>query len=182
MQGHPRTSADLRTTYNGGVTIRAEFEAFLCNIDDACRSHYRERLVSLAVFGSVGRGTPRPDSDVDLLVVADPLPDGRLARVDDFRLVEAALAPHRLAMRRAGLHTSLSPVLKTPAEIRRGSPLLFDMTSDARCLYDRETFFAGALGRTRARLEALGARRMWRGNAWVWDLKPDFRPGEVFEL
>jgi hypothetical protein len=31
-------------------------------------------------------------------------------------------------------------------------------------------------------LEQLGARRIWRGNAWFWDLKPDYRPGEVFEL
>jgi hypothetical protein len=27
-----------------------------------------------------------------------------------------------------------------------------------------------------------GARRIWCGNAWYWDLKPDYRPGEVFEL
>lgn len=162
--------------------LHAEFEAFLHDIEAACRHHYGERLVSVAVFGSVGRGTPRPDSDVDLLIVADPLPDGRLARVDDFWPVETALAPRRLAIRRAGLDGSLSPVFKTPDEIRRGSPLLFDMTSDARYLYDRDAFLAGALARTSARLRALGARRMWRGNAWVWDLKPDFTPGEVFEL
>lgn len=166
--------------YNGDV--HAEFEAFLDAIGDACRRHYGDRLVSAAVFGSVGRGTPRPDSDVDLLIVAEPLPDGRLARADDFRAVEAELGPCRLAMHRAGLEASLSPVFKTPDEIRRGSPLLLDMTSDARCLYDRDAFLADALERLRARLSVLGARRIWRGNAWLWDLKPDLRPGEVFEL
>ena len=39
-----------------------------------------------------------------------------------------------------------------------------------------------ALDRFAARLAALGARRKWRGSAWYWDLKPDYRPGEVFEL
>lgn len=45
---------------------------------DACRRHYGSRLVSVAVFGSVGRGTPGPDSDIDLLVVVEQLPQGRL--------------------------------------------------------------------------------------------------------
>jgi predicted nucleotidyltransferase len=33
--------------------------------------------VSLAVFGYVARGTMGLDSDIDLLIVADGLPDGR---------------------------------------------------------------------------------------------------------
>jgi len=65
---------------------------------------------------------------------------------------------------------------------RRGIPLLFDLTADARCLYDRGGFFARGLGQVAARLAALRARRIWRGNPWVWDLKPDMQPGEVFEL
>jgi predicted nucleotidyltransferase len=130
----------------------------------------------------VGRGTPRRDSDVDLLVVATSLPNGRLARADDFRLVEAELAPSRMHMRRTGFNVELSPVFKTPEEIRRGSPLLLDLTSDARYLYDRDRFLGDELTRLRARLDALGARRIWRGNAWFWDLKPDLKPGEVFEL
>jgi hypothetical protein len=28
----------------------------------------------------------------------------------------------------------------------------------------------------------LDARRIWLGNAWHWDLKPDFKPGDVIEL
>lgn len=36
--------------------------------------------------------------------------------------------------------------------------------------------------RLRARLSQLGARRIWRGNAWYWELKPDLKPGEVFAL
>jgi len=41
---------------------------------------------------------------------------------------------------------------------------------------------AGFRERLKARLEALGARRIWRGNAWFWGLKPDYRIGEIFEL
>jgi predicted nucleotidyltransferase len=44
--------------------VYAEHEAFLHDTVEACRRHYGDRLVSLAVFGSIGRGTPRRDSDV----------------------------------------------------------------------------------------------------------------------
>jgi predicted nucleotidyltransferase len=57
------------------------------------RAVYGARLVACAVYGSVGRGTPREDSDVDLLIVARDLPVGRVARVEEFLPVEARLKP-----------------------------------------------------------------------------------------
>ncbi len=154
----------------------------LVNIRIACEAHYGPRLLALAVFGSVGRGTPQPDSDVDLLVVADPLPDGRLARVSEFHAVEASLAPDLAEAGRLGLNPLLSPVFKTPAEIALGSPLLLDMVEDARILFDRHGLLERILADLRSRLQRLGARRIWRGSAWYWDLKPDYQPGEVFEI
>ena len=56
------------------------------------------------------------------------------------------------------------------------------MTEDARVLFDRAGFLARSLDALRGRLASLGARRIWRGNAWYWDLKPDYVPGEIFEL
>jgi hypothetical protein len=56
------------------------------------------------------------------------------------------------------------------------------MVDDARLVRDRDGFFAGVLDRLRGRLRELGARRVWRGTRWYWDLKPDRRPGEVIEL
>lgn len=162
--------------------IVAVFERLLASVLQACREHYGDRLVSLAVFGSVGRGTPRPDSDIDLLLVAERLPDGRMRRSDDFLAVETAVRPALLQAAQSGVTASLSPVFKTPAEAAAGSPLLLDMIDDARLLVDRGDFLAGVLRRLRERLARLGARRIWRGNAWFWDLKPDYQPGDEFEL
>lgn len=157
-------------------------EELLAAVLAACRQHYGERLVSLAVFGSVGRGVARPDSDVDLLIIVRDLPRGRVARSADFRAVEQAVAPRLAALRLEGIRPELSPVFKTPAELSQGSPLLLDMVQDARLLQDREDCLRNALAALQARLERLGARRVWRGSAWYWDLRPDYRPGEVFEL
>ena len=162
--------------------VKQHFDTLLERLLPACQVHYADRLVSLLAFGSVGRGVPGPESDLDLLLVADPLPPGRLARVGEFRVVERDLELLLEEMRSAGVSTELSPVFKTPAEVDRGSPLFLDMVQDARILYDREGFMKRRLARLEERLKALGARRIWRGNAWFWDLKPDYKPGEVFEL
>jgi predicted nucleotidyltransferase len=160
----------------------ARFDELLGAVTAACRRHYGPRLVSLAVFGSVGRGTPRPDSDLDLLIVAVDLPLGRVPRVTDFASVEAEVADVFHRARSVGVTGELSPVLKTPSEVELGSPLFLDMLEDARILVDQEDFLARTFERLRRRMAQLGARRIWRGNAWFWDLKPDYRPGEVFEL
>ncbi|MBI2219306.1 MAG: hypothetical protein HYU51_18665 [Candidatus Rokubacteria bacterium] len=47
---------------------------------------------------------------------------------------------------------------------------------------ERDRLLTDYLGRWRARLSALGARRIWRGSAWYWELKPDLKPGEVIAL
>lgn len=160
----------------------AIFEGLLEAAVGACRLHYGDRLISLAVFGSVGRRLPRPDSDLDLLIVATGLPDGRMRRSADFQAVEDVFAPRLAEAARQGVFTSLSPVFKSPDEAASGPLLMLDMTDDARLLVDRDGFLAGVLDALRDRLRQLGARRIWRGNAWFWDLKPDYRPGEEFEL
>jgi predicted nucleotidyltransferase len=164
------------------VTLIGYFDELLKALVVACQRHYGRRLISLAVFGSVGRGTPRPDSDIDLLIVAEDLPRGRVARVAEFAMVEADVADGLRRLRSVGVTTELSPVIKTRSEVEEGSPLFLDMLEDARLLADREAFLEQAFERFRVRLARLGARRIWRGNAWFWDLKPDYKPGEVFEL
>jgi hypothetical protein len=56
------------------------------------------------------------------------------------------------------------------------------MVEDSRILFDKDDFFKKELERLRARLESLGAKRIWKGNAWYWDLKPDYKYGDEFEI
>ena len=162
--------------------LKEKFETLLSETLQAVQLYYGQRLVTLAVFGSVARGSQRPDSDVDLLLVCDPLPVGRMRRIAEFNKVEERLGPILEAFKKDDISTSVFAILKTPAEVQRGGLFYLDFVEDARLLYDRGDFFRGFLDQLRNRLRRLGARRVWRGNAWYWDLKPDFKVGDVFEI
>lgn len=162
--------------------LRAAFASLLPPLRHAVMECYGANLVTLAVFGSVARGTPVPDSDVDLLIVCRQLPPGRGRRMAQFARVEAALAPHLEQLEKTGVHTVLSPVLKTVSEAEAGSHLYLDMIDEAVLLHDQDSFLASLLSHLRQTLVQLGARRVQQGSRWYWILKPDLRPGEVIEL
>jgi predicted nucleotidyltransferase len=164
-------------------TREANREALFTGIREATLAAYEERLVSLAVFGSWARGAATPASDLDLLVVAEPLPPSRMKRVREFRPVADATQTVRSRIwSEQHAEVELSPVFKTPAELAGGSPLYLDMTLWRVVLFDRgdvlTTFLEGLCGR----MQALGSRRVPFKGGMFWDYKPDFRPGEVVEL
>lgn len=141
-----------------------------------------ERLVSVVLFGSVARSDPSATSDIDLLIVADGLPPGQFARKRLLTDADAALEPMLQAAEAAGIETRLARIVRTRREAERSIPLYLDMTEDAVLLVDRDGFFAAILERVRQSLRRLGSRRIRHGRTWSWDLKPDFKPGDVVEI
>jgi len=63
----------------------------------------------------------------------------------------------------------LSPVLRTPDDLRRASPLMLDLTEDAVILQDDGGLLAQAVNDLRTRMARLGSRRIWVGTRWYWD-------------
>ena len=147
------------------------------------KKRFGKRLVSLVVFGSVARGTMKSDSDLDLLIVAQGLPRGRIRRGLLFYEIEEALAP---LLEKVGalwkVRVCFSPILKTPEEAQRIVPLYLDLVEDAVLVFDRNEFFETVLRRLKQWLQELGAQRVWMGRKWYWVLKPEFEFGEVIEL
>jgi len=139
-------------------------------------------LVSVVLYGSVARGSFRPDSDIDLLLVFEELPPRRFAR---YSLIHPFLEEAERCVSqdwKSGRHHRFSTILKTREEARHTSRYYVDMTTDAVLLYDRDGFFGGVLDRLRARMKELGSRKIAIGDRWYWDWKPDYRFGELIEL
>ncbi|BDC17749.1 nucleotidyltransferase domain-containing protein [Acidianus sp. HS-5] len=162
--------------------VKEPYATLLNKMVEIMKEEFKDDLVSVVLFGSVARGDNRNDSDVDLLVVIKNLPkDSMLKRI---RLFESKVED-KLEIEKywkMGYYISLSPILKTPEEAEKLSPLYLDMVYDAVILYDKDNFFGNVLKRLKEKLDQLGAERVWIGKKWYWVLKKDYKYGDVIEL
>jgi predicted nucleotidyltransferase len=139
------------------------------------------RLVSVAVFGSLARMEWSDTSDVDLLVVADQMPERYTERLKSVRRVFDACSSVRASQwTRTGRDFHLLDIVLLTKEELDGSNQLFllDLTKDAIVLYDKEDFLSRTLAELGRKLEATGALRITTptGKAY-WDLRGGTRGG-----
>ena len=123
-----------------------------------------------------------PFLGIDLLIICEQLPRGIFERNRLLDPVREQVEPRLRRLWARGYRGDFSEILKTEAEAQYVVPPYLDMTEDAILLVDRGRFFAQVLERVRERLRELGAPRKQLGTVRYWDLKPDFRPGEVIEI
>ena len=161
---------------------RQVYQPLITRLLSEAKAFYGDRMVTFALFGSYARNTLRNDSDLDVLLIVENLPGGRMRRVEEFLQVEKKVTEMMLALSHQGLHPYFSPVFKTPKEATAGSPLFLDMTEEIEILFDRDNFFRHTLDGFQQRLRVLGSKRVWVGKMWYWILKPDLKPGEKFSL
>jgi predicted nucleotidyltransferase len=166
----------------GGEELNETLKRLAVAYTEALKKQLGKSLVAVVLFGSVARREAVRHSDIDLLVVVSGLPKSRLARQRYLERADALLEDRLQALRRQGVLTDFVPVLKTPQEAAQVTPLYFDLLHDALILYEREGFFSAVLERLRESFHRLGARRVRQGEIRYWELKPDYTPGEVFEL
>lgn len=149
---------------------------------EGLRADLRDALESVVLFGSVARGEATAYSDIDLFIVMHGLARGRMARLACVRVADQRIEARLDELRVRGIYSEVCPILKTPEEAARFRPLYLDFVEDAIILFDREGFFAGVLRRLKRRLKELGSVRHQVGKIRYWELKPNYRPGEIFDL
>jgi uncharacterized protein len=118
------------------------------------------RLKTIVLFGSWARGSARPDSDFDILIILPDLPRDPLARN---RITRLPLLPVL-----ADLPGAISLVAKTPEEVAGNlSPLLLDICVDGLCLYGKP-FFEFYRKKALKALKQSRLKRMRFGRDLVW--------------
>ncbi len=158
------------------------YRSLLGKLLECLEKVFGDKLYSVVVYGSIARGDYRRDSDVDLVVIAEDLPHRRFARIELFEKAEECLEKDLDMLMEKGYYVSFSPIIKTPREASRISPLYLDMVEDAIILYDKNNFFESILERLARILKNLGAERVRIGRKWYWRLKKDYKFGEVVTL
>lgn len=151
--------------------LRHDLDRYIARL----KQRFGDDLVSAVLFGSHARAQARPESDIDVLLVIRGLPPNRFERYTGFR--DAA----RRVSEEFG--DRVAAIVVTPEEAVHVKPYYLGMLSGHVVLHDREDFFAGVLERLRRRLAELGSRRYVDEDGYeYWDLKPDWKPGDVVEL
>lgn len=141
-----------------------------------------DHLVSMALYGSVARGQAGPRSDIDLFVMLADAPAGMFRRRALLEPVRERVTPELEALWSQGIYADFVEVIRTRQEALEFHPLYLDMSVDAKLLFDRDGFLEEILERVREKLQAMGAQRRALGTSWYWELKKEFKPGEVIQL
>gem|GEM_PF-2356136 len=142
-----------------------------------------EGLLGLVVYGSVARGSPRPNSDVDVIVVLEDRTSLRRA-FDQMVDVEGRppISAEISFLAEHGLDTHISLLPLSESRFRAHPPILLDVAEDGLVIVDRAGVEA-ELHRIRNRLGELGAKRVFIGeDDWYWDLIPKYSPGVEVEV
>jgi uncharacterized protein len=142
------------------------------------------RLTALALFGSAARGEQRPESDVDLLVVADFDSDQPLTWLESLRPVrEVSEAIAFRQWEQSRTYHAVQMVPFRPEQLADPGPLFLDLTEDAILIEDGRGALDQVLARLRSRLERLGARRLRDQLGYrYWELSPSAKAGQTVEV
>ncbi|MFX0163484.1 MAG: nucleotidyltransferase domain-containing protein, partial [Candidatus Hodarchaeota archaeon] len=159
-------------------------ERYLKLVLDVFRETWKRfSLVSFALYGSIARGTAKPESDLDILLISDDFEGSIASRIDKLVKVENKVEEEIFWLMKHEIYPVVSfyPIRRVEAE---QLPLLFlDLIEDAKIIYDEDSFLRNLLNNLQAKLVTLGAKKVNLGDgSWYWDLKPDYKPMEVIDI
>jgi predicted nucleotidyltransferase len=120
-------------------------------------------IISIAIFGSVARQEDDSDSDIDLLVVAENIPEKRIERIPDMIKIKREL----------NLEFPLDVLLVSKHECRSNfrnhNPLYLDIAFDAEIIYDETNFLRDLIEETREYVKTHNIRR--GDGSWSFPVK-----------
>jgi len=121
------------------------------------------RLVSVLLFGSLARGEAGPESDIDLLVVTEGLPESYGKRLDLVRRViefDQMRKWREYLWKEKGIYTLLDVIPLTPGEAMITHPFYLDMAEHSVLIWDRDSFMERKIRDLKVSLDKLGASKV----------------------
>jgi predicted nucleotidyltransferase len=162
------------------------YDRLLKRFLDLVREEYKDKLISVVLYGSVARGEAKPTSDLDLILVIEAPPSSYEKSTKRFILkVENRLKDSEefRSFVKSGFYPDLGPIILTRSEASMNRYVFLDLIKDAIILFDRNDFFKERLKALKKRLKELKSKKVeLKDGGRYWILKPDLKFGEVFEL
>jgi predicted nucleotidyltransferase len=140
-----------------------------------------ERILSIAIFGSIARSEGTLESDVDLIIV----------HKDERKDIEREIVNVILKLResreyqeleKAGFYPEICPIFMSVERLEKHPWILLDVVDHGIILLDRDDLLRDELRRMEEKLAKLGSNKIiLPDGSWYWDLKPTLKVGEVFD-
>ncbi|MCX8169346.1 MAG: nucleotidyltransferase domain-containing protein [Candidatus Methanomethylicia archaeon] len=145
---------------------------------------YGGRLVSIVIFGSIARGEAKPNSDLDILIIVEKLPEKYSERINQvIEILEDVREVKLWLWKRKKIFCNVEFLMLTPDEASIVQPVYLDMLDNSILVYDRNYFFRQILEKFSKKLRALGAEKIVLPDGrWFWKLKSQVSWGEVITL
>ena len=145
---------------------------------------FGEKLRSIILFGSIASGRMRPESDIDLLIIAENLPENYSERLKLLRRMTVGIEEEAIRLwREKKIYPLIDPIILTPEEASRIQPFYLDLLENSIIIYDKDRFMESVLEELKGRLERLRSRKVLLLNgSWYWIVKPNAKAGEVIEV
>ena len=160
----------------------ADYQSVLSKLPSLLDEEFGDEICAIALFGSVARGTASATSDIDLLIVHQ---DRAQSVLDRFTTVVMQLreSEESKELNARGILADPYPLFLNLTRLKKHPWILLDVADHGLILRDQDGILAKELMAIRKRLEELGAIKIvLPDGTWYWDLKPDWKPGEVVEL
>jgi hypothetical protein len=120
---------------------------------------------------------------LDILIISDDFKGTLASRIDKLITIEEKVFDEIERLKRDGIYTSLSFLPLRKEEVTRFPLILLDLTEEGIIIYDEEFFLEKILVKLKAKLIELNARRIFIDeDTWYWDLKPDYKFGEIISI
>jgi predicted nucleotidyltransferase len=129
-----------------------------------------KNIIGIVQFGSTTREVLKHQTDVDLLIFFDELPQNKM---DRSLLIDKIQDPLEIELKKiSGYEIYPSVLAKAKLQCDKVAPIYLDMTEHSKILFDPEGFVSSILEKTSAWIKRHGSYKVHRGNLWYWILDP----------
>lgn len=143
---------------------------------------FEQDIISIVIFGSVARGTARNDSDIDMLILLKRKDEKMLEKFIEINISSYDWDENQNLLNQK-IYTKIYDIKKTEDELRENPFLLLDIFDHGIIVYDPQQKMKNLLSDLDRKLKGLGAKKIvFEDGKWCWDLKPDWKPGEIVEI
>lgn len=154
--------------FNLGIS---DYKEFLRLFVKRIESIYPFHILSMIVFGSVGRGQAKGDSDIDIFVFYDDKLVDREEMVRSFNKVVLSLrlVGEYKALEKRNIHPEIYPFWISKSESNSLPWVVFDSMLDGFVLMDKNNFGKDLLNNLKKEVDNVGGRRVFlENNKWCW--------------